>query len=136
MAKKTIKDYIFAVGRRKSSIARLRLFKGKGQTVVNGLPIEAYFADVDRASVWAKPLQLAKVSDKYWATIKVIGGGKKGQLDSVIHAFSRAIASINEETYKPVLRKHGLLTRDSRTRERRKVGTGGKARRRKQSPKR
>lgn len=69
-------------------------------------------------------------------TFFVQGGGKKGQLGAIIHGLARAIEKTDKETLRPILKKAGLLTRDSRTRERRKVGTGGKARRVKQSPKR
>ena len=123
--KKATKDYVFAVGRRKSSIARVRLNQGRGQTLVNSTTVEEYFKDVDASTkLWSKPFQVTKTEGKYWVSAKIAGGGKKGQLESLVHAHRLA------------LKKHGLLTRDSRTRERRKVGTGGKARRRKQSPKR
>ena len=65
-----------------------------------------------------------------------MGGGKKGQLGAVTHGMARAFDKLDREKFRPELKKAGLLTRDSRTRERRKIGTGGKARRKKQSPKR
>ena len=73
---------------------------------------------------------------KYYVTVKVVGGGKKGQLGATVHGIARALAKLDADTLRAPLKKAGLLTRDSRVRERRKVGTGGKARRKKQSPKR
>ncbi|OGY08329.1 MAG: 30S ribosomal protein S9 [Candidatus Blackburnbacteria bacterium RIFCSPHIGHO2_01_FULL_43_15b] len=135
-ARKKQKEYIFAVGRRKTSVARVRLHKGKDQHVVNGMPIGQYFPGEQLQKLWSKPFQLTQTEGKYFVTVKTAGGGKKGQLDAATHGIARTLALLNEETFKPLMRKNGLLTRDSRTRERRKVGTGGKARRAKQSPKR
>lgn len=133
---KTTKEYTFAVGRRRSAVARVRLYSGKGETVVNDKPIQNYFPGEVARRLWARPFQLTQTEGKYYATVKVVGGGKEGQLDAVIHGLARALNNLDREKFRPVLKKHGLLTRDSRTRERRKVGTGGKARRKKQSPKR
>lgn len=130
------KNYTFAVGRRRSAVARVRLFEGKGETVVNNKPIQNYFLGQVAQRLWARPFQLTQTEGKYYATVKVVGGGKEGQLDAVIHGLARALNNLDREKFRPVLKKHGLLTRDARTRERRKVGTGGKARRKKQSPKR
>lgn len=129
-------SYISAVGRRKESIARIRLYKGKGETLVNNLPIGEYFPSEVSRVAHMNPFELTDTADKYYATIKVFGGGKNGQLQAVIHGLSRALALLDKENFRPVLKKAKLLTRDSRTRERRKVGMGGKARRKKQSPKR
>lgn len=136
VAKKQNKNYTFAVGRRKSAVARVRLYPKKGQTMVNGKPIEKYFPGEVARRLWTKPFQLTQAEGKYYATVKVVGGGKEGQLDAVIHGLARAFNGLDREKFRPVLKKHGFLTRDSRIRERRKVGTGGKARRKKQSPKR
>lgn len=136
MPKKAKKNFISAVGRRKTSVARVRLHKGKEEHLINNIPIGQYFPGEEQKRLWARPFQLTQTEDKYHITTKVVGGGKRGQLGAVIHATSRTLASLNEEKFKPILRKHGLLTRDPRARERRKVGTGGKARRKKQSPKR
>lgn len=135
--KKTIKNYTFAVGRRKTSIARVRLFSGKGETLVNGKSAKEYFSGVVRGDkVWSQPFELTQTDGKYWATIKVRGGGKKGQLEASVHGLSRALALLDIEKFRKPLKAAGLLTRDARTRERRKVGMGGKSRRKKQSPKR
>ncbi len=130
------KEFTYAVGRRRESVARIRLYSGKGQNLVNNQPISDYFPGQVAQIVYTRPFQLTDTQGKYYATVRVVGGGKKGQLGAVIHGLSRALAEVEEKKFRPVLKKEGLLTRDPRTRERRKVGTGGKARRKKQSPKR
>jgi len=136
MVKNSKQNYIYAVGRRKSASARVRLYLGKGDTTVNGKLISDYFPGKINQEFWSRPFRLVDALDKYYATVKVVGGGLRGQLDAVVLGISRALAKANKEEFHPILRKAGLLTRDSRVRERRKVGTGGKARREKQSPKR
>lgn len=143
------KDYIFAVGRRREAVARVRLFEHlptdftwgeyavkKGDIVVNEKPISEYFpGDVNRFK-YTEPLRVANAQNKYTISIKVVGGGHSGQLDAVIAGISNALAKADPENYRSTLKSKGFLTRDPRVRERRKVGTGGKARRKKQSPKR
>lgn len=133
MAQKS--KFIYTIGKRKSSSARIRLYKGNEENTVNGEVIGKYFPGVSALSAWSKPFELTTLEGKYYFSAKVTGGGKKGQLDAVILGLSRTLAKIKEE-HKKVLRKSGLLTRDARIRERRKMNTGGKARRKKQSPKR
>ncbi|MCS7091923.1 MAG: 30S ribosomal protein S9 [Patescibacteria group bacterium] len=132
---KTNKNYIFAVGRRKESVARVRLFHGKGENTVNGMPFAKYFPGSVNEYLFSLPFKIVDVWDKYYVTVKVSGGGKKGQIGAVAHGIARALLKSKEE-FKKALRDAGLLTRDARVKERRKVGTGGKARRKKQSPKR
>ena len=129
-------DYIYAVGRCKSASARVRLFKGKGKDVVNGVPIEKYFPGLVNKDLWSKPYKITGVGDKYFVTVKVVGGGRQGQLGAVVHGISRVLSMINKGEFRVPLKRAGLLTRDARVRQRRMVGTGGKARRKKQSPKR
>lgn len=131
----TSSKYIQAVGRRKTALARVRLYLKPGDIIVNGKPIGEYFPGETSQLLYLEPLKATGVSDKVSVTIKVAGGGKSGQLEAVVHGLSRAIAQADAK-YRPKLRKRGFLTRDDRMRERRKVGMGGKARRRKQSPKR
>jgi small subunit ribosomal protein S9 len=130
------KDYFYAVGRRRTSSARVRLYKGKNESTVNGELIGKYFPGAIMRTAWQRPLKLTDLLDKYYVTIKVVGGGKKGQLDACVHGISKALAQMDREKLRPILKAEGLLTRDARKRERRMVGTGGKARRKKQSPKR
>ena len=136
MARKKKINYTFSVGRRRSASARVRLFKGKGENLVNDKPIEEYFPGVINKVDWSKPFKLTETEDKYFVTVKVAGGGKNGQLDAVVLGISRALGAADKEKFRPPLKRAGLLARDSRIRERRKVGMGGKARRKKQSPKR
>lgn len=136
MPRKRKPNYIFTVGRRKSAAARVRLFKGKGKNIVNDQPIGDYFPGPINKVAWNAPFRVADVEGKYYVTVKVVGGGKNGQLDAVVHGISRALAKADVEKFRIPLKRAGFLTRDARIRERRKVGTGGKARRKKQSPKR
>ncbi len=144
------KDYVFAVGRRKESVARVRLYETtkaeltwgehavkKGDMFVNEKPIDQYFSgDVSR-HLYTEPLRITNAHQKNFAfTIKVAGGGPSGQLQATIAGIANALTKLNPEEYRALLKKKGFLTRDSRIRERRTVGTGGKARRKKQSPKR
>lgn len=122
------KKYTFAVGRRKTSTARVRLFKGSEKNLINGKEITITLVE--------KPLKITNLIGKYYFTSKVTGGGVKSQLEATVHGVSRAIALVNPEKFRVLLKKEGLLERDSRERQRRMVGTGGKSRRKKQSPKR
>lgn len=136
MPKKKKINYTYAVGRRRSASARIRLFRGKADSTVNGKLVGKYFAGTSFEDKWLKPFMVIDEMNKFYFTAKVVGGGKKGQLDAVVLGISRALAKLEREKYRIPLKKAGLLTRDARVRERRKVGTGGKARRKKQSPKR
>ena len=147
--KKAQKDYVFAVGRRREAVARVRLYETvkdglsfgdtpikKGDILVNAMPISEYFSgDVSRY-IYSEPLRVTNTQNKFTWSIKVDGGGKSGQLQAVVVGIANALNKINEKEYRAILKKKGFLTRDARVRERRKVGTGGKARREKQSPKR
>lgn len=133
MAKKI--NYTYAVGRWKSASARIRLFHGKGENTVNGLTFEKYFTVPNSSVTWEKPFDLTETTGKYYVSVKVVGGGKMSQLDATVHGIARTLAKVKADFRIP-LKKAGLLTRDSRIRERRKIGMGGKSRRKKQSPKR
>ncbi len=133
--KKKLK-YTYAVGRRRSASARIRLFKGKEQHMINDHIIGEYFPGEVNKTKWEQPFKLTGTTGKYFVTVKVVGGGKNGQLEASVHGIAKAFNKLDREKYRAPLKKAGLLTRDSRIRERRKVGTGGKARRKKQSPKR
>lgn len=128
--------YTHAVGRRKQAIARIRLFKGKGDTLINDKPVNKYFPGVLSQLSITTLFNTCEILDKYYFTAKVVGSGPRSQLDAVIHGLARSLVKVNAEKFKPLLKKKGYLTRDPRKKERRKVGTGGKARRQKQSPKR
>lgn len=129
-------NYIHAVGRRKKAIARIRLFKKAGDTLVNETSVSKYFPGEVNKVLFDAPLKACEVLGKYHVTIKVVGSGKKSQLLACVHGISRSLVKVNEEKFRPILKKKSFLTRDPRKKERRKAGTGGKARRQKQSPKR
>jgi len=136
MAKKTSTNtYIYALGRRKAAVATVKLFTGKGESTINGLSLEKYFPTKTEKIVYEKPFNITKTLGKYHFVSKILGGGKTGQVQALSLAISRCLIKINE-LLKSDLRTAGLLTVDSRVKERRMVGTGGKSRRQKQSPKR
>lgn len=130
------KDIVFAVGRRKTAVARIRLFHGRGETLVNGIPIEKYFPGEANKTVYSGPFLAANAGGSHYAHIKVGGSGKYGQLWAVVLGLARALDKENRELYHSSLKKSDFLTRDPRAKERRKVGQMGKARKKKQSPKR
>ncbi|OGD96047.1 30S ribosomal protein S9 [Candidatus Curtissbacteria bacterium RIFCSPHIGHO2_12_FULL_38_9b] len=133
---KQIKNNQFiAHGRRKEAVARIKLYKGKGDTVVENIPIEDYFPGEVYKVKWQKPFILTNSSNLYYASIKVKGSGKAGQLDAVVHGLSKALTYADSQ-YRPILKRAHLLTRDPRVKERRKYGLAQKARKGKQSPRR
>ena len=139
------KNFVFALGRRKSASAEVRLYEKaakwgeviveKGEILVNSIKAADYFGK-ESERVYMEPLRVAKVIGKFAITARIVGGGKAGQLDALVLGIARALNLLDREKYRSLLKKEGLLTRDPRVRERRKVGMGGKSRRRKQSPKR
>ncbi len=136
-------NYTYAVGRRKTANARVRIYKSKSvpgmdgvQLTVNGKPAEQYFPGETAKAAYRKPFILTETLTKMSASVVVAGSGKTGQLDAVIHGIARALALLDRDAFRATLKTAGLLTRDPRTRQRRMIGTGGKARRAKQSPKR
>lgn len=151
MPKKTKNvQYYESIGRRKRSVARVRLYipnKEKiaqigsskikaGEIYLNNKPLkEVIVTDYEREFI-IKPLKLTNNVDRFAVSITVIGGGHNGQLEAIIHGISRAVDEVDRNQYRQLLKKQGLLRRDPRKKERRKVGTGGKSRRVKQSPKR
>jgi len=136
MAEKKAK-YFFAVGRRKEATARVRLYpKKKGKIEVNGIEVEKYFPGKTMEAIYLAPLKTCNLIDQYLFTAKIKGSGKASQLGAMVHGISRTLVKLDEEKLRPILKKRGFLTRDPRAKERRKAGTGGKARRKKQSPKR
>ena len=142
--KNSKKDYIFAVGRRKSSVVRVRLsLKNmvwdeievkKGEVVANKKKAEEYFGKGSE-TVFKQPLIDTNMEKKFAVSIVAAGGGKAGQLTASVLGIARALDKFDKEKFHRALKKRGYLTRDPRVRERRKAGTGGKARRTKQSPK-
>ncbi len=133
-SKKT-KDFIYALGRRKRSVARVRLYHGKGQTLINDRPVEEYFKNIPSV-FYLKPFELTQNTGKYYATAKITGGGRMGQVAAFVLGVSRGLVKIDPEKFRKILKSADLLRRDPRERERRKFGLAQGARARKQSPKR
>ncbi len=110
-----------AVGRRKEAIARVKLFLGNGQVVINGKDYKEYFTNPLAQDLIFAPLEAMGLKDKFNMSVIASGGGKGGQLDAVCHGISRALIQYDEAT-KTTLRKSGFLTRDPRAKERKKYG--------------
>ena len=127
------KEQFIATGRRKTSVARVTLKPGKGQFVVNGLPVEKFFPEQKQA-VLRSPLETVTALNKYDVFVNVNGGGVTGQAEAIRHGIARALLKIDSEMRKP-LKVAGMLTRDPRMVERKKYGRK-KARRRFQFSKR
>ena len=113
--------YFHATGRRKSAVARVRLYSGPGPNIVNEKPLEDVFSRITHRYQILQPLQLTESLDKFHAQVKVAGGGIGGWAGAIAHGIARALVVADEEHHKP-LRRAGLLTRDSRVKERKKYG--------------
>lgn len=135
-AKPHTPSYFQAVGRRREAVARVRLFKGQGQLTVNGKPIAEYFTGLIAQKLYQRPFELTKTSGEVSGSVKVLGGGTSSQLEATIHGIARALQVLDKDKNRAILKVNKLLTRDPRSRERRKFGLGGRARAKKQSPKR
>ncbi|MFC1898903.1 30S ribosomal protein S9 [Chloroflexota bacterium] len=114
-------NYYSGTGRRKEAVAQVRLLPGKGEVIVNGVPYDDLYPYMEHRQTIMRPFQVTDTSGKYNAVVKVAGGGFAGQCGAISHGISRAIVKA-DESLKPILRKNGLLTRDSRVKERKKVG--------------
>ena len=113
---------IMATGRRKTSIAVVKLVKGKGRIFVNGKKLSDYIGNRPAIEMLVyRPLVLTDNQEKYDGRVKAVGGGIVAQCGAIRHGISRALVKANEE-YKNVLRLEGLLTRDPRVKERKKYG--------------
>jgi small subunit ribosomal protein S9 len=123
MAKKDTLE-LAATGRRKTSIARVRMKEGSGKITVNGLEMNDYFQTAMQRELLKKPFITADVVNKFDVIASVKGGGKSGQCGAVVHGVSRALAGSDEEL-RDVLKKAGFLTRDARVKERKKPGQPG-----------
>lgn len=122
MAKTTNKEVFLGTGRRKSSIARVRLMEGKGNITINGKDIQEYFGEETLRVIVKQPLEATETLSKFDVIAKVTGGGFSGQAGAVRHGIARALNEANSEEYRAVLKSKGLLTRDSREKERKKYG--------------
>ncbi len=124
----------YGTGRRKSAVARVYIKSGKGKIVVNGKPVDEFFSRETGRMLVRQPLELTSLLENFDISVNVTGGGESGQAGAVRHGIARALVDY-DASLKPVLRKAGLITRDAREVERKKVGLR-KARRRPQYSKR
>jgi small subunit ribosomal protein S9 len=127
-------DYYYGTGRRKSAVARVFIKPGKGGFIVNDKPVDEFFARETGRMIVRQPLDLTKNLASFDIKVNVYGGGENGQAGAVRHGIARALIEY-DAALKPVLSTAGLVTRDAREVERKKVGLH-KARRRKQFSKR
>lgn len=111
----------YGTGRRKTSVARVRLVPGEGNVVINGRHIDEYFGIKTLDLIVKQPLNLTETADKYDVIANVQGGGPSGKAGAIRHGISRALLELDAEL-RPALKKAGFLTRDPREKERRKYG--------------
>mgnify|MGYP000977202363 FL=1 len=111
----------YGTGRRKTSVARVRLVPGDGKVIINGRDMKEYFGLGTLELIVRQPLVLTEMEDKYDVLANVAGGGTSGQAGAIRHGISRALLELDVEL-RPALKKAGFLTRDPREKERRKYG--------------
>lgn len=122
MAKaKSVKNVFYGTGRRKKSIARVRLVEGSGVVTINGKSIDEYFGTEVLKTIVRQPLTATNTAAKYDVIAKVVGGGFTGQAGAIRHGIARALNEANSE-FRPTLKSNGYLTRDPRMKERKKYG--------------
>ena len=121
MAKKSENIVFQGTGRRKESIARVRLMAGKGNITVNGKTLDEYFGTEILKVIVNQPFAVTNTVGKYDVVVKVVGGGLTGQAGAIRHGIARALNEANSE-FRPALKAAGLLTRDPRMKERKKYG--------------
>lgn len=120
----TQSQYFYGTGRRKSAIAKVRLYPsegGPGPILVNGKPMEEYFNWAPWQSAITQPFRVTETRSRFRVVAVVLGGGVNGQAGAIRHGISRALL-VSDEALRPTLRRHGLLTRDSRIKESKKYG--------------
>jgi small subunit ribosomal protein S9 len=117
----TTQTYDRGIGKRKCAIAQVKLFSGKGEIVVNGKPYQDFFPRLEHRRNIEQPFKATDTIGKFNVEVKVTGGGVTGQAEAIRHGIARALVAANEQ-FKPMLRQEGLLTRDSRIKERKKYG--------------
>ncbi|MBP8016464.1 30S ribosomal protein S9 [Candidatus Gracilibacteria bacterium] len=117
----TLKKYTYAIGKRKTAIAQVRLFEGEGESKINGLSFKQYVKRSDLFGTLLAPLKISNLENKYYFEVKVIGSGESSQIQAIRLGISRALVKVDENT-KKTLKINGLLTRDARKVERKKPG--------------
>ncbi len=116
------KEQYYGTGRRKSSVARVRLVPGKGKITINGKDIDEYFGLDTLKVIVRQPMTLTKTLDKFDVIVRVEGGGFTGQAGAIRHGVARALLEVDTDAYRADLKAAGFLTRDSRMKERKKYG--------------
>ena len=116
------RPYFYGTGRRKKSVARVRLYQGTGSVKVNGRELDEYFGLETLKLIVRQPLTLTGTLDKFDIECRVAGGGVTGQAGAIRHGIARALLQYNSEELRPALKKAGFLTRDPRMKERKKYG--------------
>lgn len=114
-------SYVWGTGKRKCAIAQVRLLPGDGEIMINDKPYQGIFTRPEHRRMIEHPFLATETMGKFHVTVKVNGGGINGQAGAIRHGIARALAKENE-LFKPLLRKEGLLTRDARIKERKKYG--------------
>ncbi len=114
-------NYFYGTGRRKSSVARVRLLPGSGNVTINGRAMDEYFGLETLRMLVRQPMELTGTMGKYDVIVNVVGGGVSGQAGAIRHGITRALIE-SDETLKPILKKAGFVTRDPRMKERKKYG--------------
>ena len=115
------KAYFYGTGRRKSSVARVRVYSGNGKITINGRDIDDFFGLETLKLIVRQPITLTNTADKFDIVVNVKGGGVSGQAGAIRHGLSRALVTLNPE-YRATLKAAGFLTRDPRMKERKKYG--------------
>ena len=116
--------YFYGTGRRKSSVARVRVYAGTGKIIINDREIDDYFGLETLKLIVRQPLSLTGTADKFDIVCRVAGGGVTGQAGAIRHGIARALLQY-DENLRPALKKAGFLTRDPRMKERKKYGLKG-----------
>ena len=117
-------NYYYGTGRRKSSVARVRVYPGTGKIIINDRDIDNYFGLETLKLIVRQPLALTGTTEKFDIVVRVAGGGVTGQAGAIRHGLSRALLQF-DENLRPTLKKAGFLTRDPRMKERKKYGLKG-----------
>jgi small subunit ribosomal protein S9 len=117
-------EFFYGTGRRKTAVARTRLYKGNGRILINNRPYEEYFPRPTLRVIVRQALALTRTDGKFDVKVNVCGGGITGQAEAVRHGIARALLNVDPEL-RGTLKKAGLLTRDSREKERKKYGQRG-----------
>ncbi|MDD3646666.1 MAG: 30S ribosomal protein S9 [Candidatus Gracilibacteria bacterium] len=113
--------YTYAIGKRKTASAQVRLFEGKGKDMINGKEVKEYVHRSDLFDTMYTPLKITKLKDSFYFEVKVAGSGESAQAEAIRHGLSRALVS-KDESLRSILKQAGLLTRDARKVERKKPG--------------